>query len=333
MSDAKFKDTLEHRAATELINQNVSFDFKRFLNEIGPAPSFSEPLGPSPECLSVDVIRSYHLDELNVSGQCFVKQHVTVCSTCSELLTSYAVPQPGAMPEQLFQRISSRLRHASAKQNVKPAELPPGFALSLPFVIRWVAAPVLTAIVLVWVLYPAAPYVQQTTSRFKDAWLALRDNEAPVPNDPRELNRWFDDLVQASNRGKVPSPHRVDQMVRFAAAKSSFAPADDPNAQLWTISRTQLAAFSALSHYEALRKNTESDVPSLKDLKIAELRDINGVPAVAVDSDQIKDEAVKGLLQRSVVQSGIRRLYVYQGNKMIYDIQAPSADAAPNGPK
>src|ERR1700732_1476186 len=117
MADAKLQNALENKLATELIDENVSFDFKKFLDEARPIPSFGEPLGPTPQCLSVDLIRSYHLDELTQTARAVVQQHVTLCTTCSGHVTSDVVARPGVMPEELLQRVSDRIRGKSAKRD------------------------------------------------------------------------------------------------------------------------------------------------------------------------------------------------------------------------
>ena len=335
VSDTKLQNALENLAATELVGQNVSFDFKKFLNEVGPAPSFGQPLGPTPECLSVDVIRSFHLEQLENTLRSSVEQHVTVCSTCSELLASYVEPQPGVMPEHLFQRISTHLGRSSASDNLvkENAEAKHEFVWPrLSHLLRWVAAPAAVALVLLWVFSPATPYLQQGTSRFRDAWVAFRGRETAVPNDPRELQGMLNRLVQASNRGQLPPLHQVDRMLETVSLKSTLAQPNDPYTHLWTTGRTQLAAFDALSHYEALRKRTGNDAVSLKDLKISQLRDVNGIPGIAVESDDVRNRSVQVLLEKSVAQSGIPRLYVFQGSTLVYDI-APKPEDATFSPK
>lgn len=340
MSDTKLQSALENLAATELVDQSVSFDFKKFLNEVGPAPSFGQPLGPTPECLSVDVIRSFHLDQLENITRSSVKQHVTVCSTCSELLTSYVEPQPGVMPEHLFQRISTQMGRSSVKENSvrEKTGIKQGFVwLRPPQLLRWVAAPAAAVLVLLWVFSPGMPYLQQATSRFRDAWVASRGKETAVPNDPRELQGMLNKLVQASNRGQLPPLHQVDRMLETVSLKSTLAQPNDPYAHLWTTGRTQLAAFDVVSHYEALRRGTGNDAVSLEDLKISQLRDVDGVPAIALDSDEVKNGSVQALLEKSVAQSGIPRLYVFQGSKLVYDIApkriAPKPEDATSSPK
>jgi hypothetical protein len=118
-------------------------------------------------------------------------------------------------------------------------------------------------------------------------------------------------------------------MLESISIKSTLTPTNDPEAHLWITGRTQLAAFDAVSHYEALRKKTASDAVSLKDLKISELKDVDGVPAITVDSAEIHNADVQALLEKGVVQSGIPRLYVFQGSKLVYDISPKPVEFSP----
>src|ERR1700730_4172421 len=334
MAGAKLQNALENKLATELIDQNVSFDFKKFLDEVGPPPSFGEPLGPTPQCLSVDLIRSYHLDELTQTARTVIQQHIALCTTCSGHVTSYVEAQPGVMPEDLFQRVSDRIRGKSVKRDEQDLDIDTEnvrrFVWPAPTqLLRWVAVPAMALLVLLWVFSPATPYLQQATSRFSDAWVAFRGKETAIPNNPSELQRTLNNLVQASNRGQLPPPHKVDRMLESVSMKSTLTPPNDPNALLWITGRTQLAAFDAASHYEALRKRTSSDAVSLEVLKISELRDVDGVPAISVDSDEVYNPNVQTLLEKGVAQSGIPRLYVFQGSKLVYDISTKAENSAP----
>jgi hypothetical protein len=333
-AQTKLQNALENEFATELIDQNVSFDFKKFLDEVGPTPSFGEPLGSTPQCLSVDLIRSYHLDELTETTRTVVQQHITVCTTCSGHVTSYGTAQPGGMPEELFQRVSNRIRSKSVmragQDPVIDTKNRRRFVWPAPTqFLRRVAAPAMALLVLLWVFSPATPYLQEATSRFSDAWVAFRGKDTATPNNPSELQRMLNNLVQASNRGQLPPPHKVDRMLESVSMKSTLTEPNDPSAPLWITGRTQLAAFDAASHYEALRKRTSSDAVSLEVLKISQLRDVDGVPAIAVDSDEVYNPIVQTLLEKGVAQSGIPRLYVFQGSKLVYDISTKAENSAP----
>jgi hypothetical protein len=109
--------------------------------------------------------------------------------------------------------------------------------------------------------------------------------------------------------------------------KSTMTSPDDPAAHLWNAGRTQVAAFDALSHYEALRRRTDKDAVALEDLKISQLWDVNGVPAIAVNSDDVKNRNVQALLEKSVSEAGLSRLYVFQGSRLVYDIVPKPGDA------
>lgn len=318
MAEPKLARILEGKAATDLVDENVSFDFKTFLKNVGPAPSFTEPLGPTEDCLSVDIIRSFHLKQLRETEHTLVEKHVTVCTTCSELLVSYATDVPkGGMPDKLFQRVSARLRRSGAKENSRRA----AWNWSMPvFGLRWVALPA-AALVLVWVFYPAGPYLRSAGSRFQNAWMALNSDkkELLVPNDPQDMRPILDQMIVESNRGRLPAPHQVDVLLANVAMKSATPSSDDSQAE-WSKYRSEVAALDAMSHYEALRKGTVTAALPLRQLKIAGLSDIDGVPTIKVENDQVENETVKKLLEKSVRQSGIQRLYVYRDSKRIYDI-------------
>jgi hypothetical protein len=318
MTEPKMARIFEGKAATDLVDENVSFDFKAFLKNVGPAPSFTEPLGPTEDCLSVDIIRSFHLKQLRETEHTLVEKHVTVCTTCSELLVSYATAVPNVgMPDKLFQRVSARLRRSSPKESSRSTAR----HWSMPVLgLRWVALPA-AALVLVWVFYPTRPYLRSAASRFQNAWMALQPDkkEILVPNDPQEMRTILDQMIVESNRGRLPAPHQVDSMLASVAMKSASPSTNDSQAE-WSKYRSEVAALDAMSHYEALRKNTVTAALPLRQLKITGLSDIDGVPTIRVENDQIENETVKELLEKSVKQSGIQRLYVYKDGKRIFDI-------------
>lgn len=323
---------LNHEAV-DFVDHNVSFDFKAFLKEVGPAPSFDEPLGPSAQCLSIDQIRSYHSDGLEQ----WARDHVLSCDSCSELIRTYALSTPEAMPQDLFERISHRLKRSS---RIDGNAVRRSVWMSLPPVLRWTAAPAL-AVVLVWACYPAIPYLPRVSSRFEDAWVAFHTGNrdqgtaqlhlsgsrwlqaTPVPNDPQKMRLVLDDLILESNRGEAPLPHQVDLMIASVAKRSAVAASGDSNARLWRNYVTELAALGALSQYEALRKESTSNVPSVGQLKIEGVADIDGVPAIMLESDQVQNARVGALLGRSARESGIPRLYVYKNGNLVYDFRSP----------
>src|SRR5215470_6169512 len=144
----------EEKRAADLIDENVSFDFKKFLKNVGPAPSFSEPVGPTPQCLSVDTMWAFHPHDLSPSARTKVDEHAAGCDVCRELLASNADAQPEEMPDGLFERISGRMqRFAPSRERTREA----GFWPALSAFARWAAVPAM-AVLLAWVIYPARPY-------------------------------------------------------------------------------------------------------------------------------------------------------------------------------
>jgi hypothetical protein len=149
------RSKLEEKRAADLIDENVSFDFRKFLKKVGPSPSFSEPVGPTPECLSVDTMWTFHRNDLSSSARTKVEGHVAGCEVCRELLTSYADAKPEEMPDRLFERITDRMqRFAKSGERTREG----GFVWpTLSTVARWAAVPAM-AVLLAWVIYPARPY-------------------------------------------------------------------------------------------------------------------------------------------------------------------------------
>src|SRR5262249_26009036 len=88
----------------------------------------------------------------------------------------------------------------------------------------------------------------------------------------------------------------------------------------WTSFKTQLSVIDALSRYETVRETTGSDLTPVKFLRVADIKDVNGVPAITLDSDQESNENVRAALATSAKETGIRRLLVYQGDKLMYDL-------------
>jgi len=149
------RSKLEEKRAADLIDENVSFDFKKFLKNVGPAPSFSEPVGPTPKCLSVDTMWAFHRNDLSPSARTKVDEHVAGCQVCRELLTSYADVQPEEMPDGLFERVTGRMQgFATSREKTRES----GFVWpTLSTFARWAAVPAM-AVLLAWVIYPARPY-------------------------------------------------------------------------------------------------------------------------------------------------------------------------------
>lgn len=310
--------------AADRIGENVSFDFKRFLDQVGPAPSFQEPLGPTPQCLSVDIIRSFHVGRLSEAVRSGVQTHLTVCQVCTELVESYAAPQATRMPESLFQRIL----HSRAAE--PPIQTPSSWfpVPSRASALRWLTTAA-AALVLLWALYPARPYLDHLDSRLNDAWLAFRTGKPTMslPNDTQEADAIVKKLIQDSNRGETPAPRQVEQLLRSVTTTSLTSP-DDPRLSVWTAYRTQLTAVDALSRYEVLRKKSSTDIAPVSLLQVSEISDVNGVPAITVDSNQVGNEEVRQTLAKSAQQSGIPRLFVYQGDKLVYDLVPPDGKQA-----
>src|ERR1700751_759367 len=138
------RSKLEEKRAADLIDENVSFDFKKFLKKVGPTPSFSEPVGPTPECLSVDTMWAFHRSDLSPSARTKVEGHVAGFEVGPELLTSYADAQPEEMPDGLFERISSRMQRltASGEKAHEGGFVWPTFSAFT----RWVAIPAMAVL-------------------------------------------------------------------------------------------------------------------------------------------------------------------------------------------
>lgn len=319
MSQEKLQQNLRALQARELIRRNVNFDVDEFLDKVGPTPSFSETLGPTAECLSVDVIHAFHVGEVEAARRMAIEGHVAGCETCAELLTSYAVLRPERMPDTLFLGVTRRLRLERSLVSKKPSwrfTWP-----ALPRFVWWAAAPVI-ALLLLWIVYPARVYLNPAKSG--NSW-AFGPDRISIPSDPEGMRPLLDSLVSDVNRGDTLAPRQVQWILKSVAAKSNAVPPGDPQVQEWAAYRTQLAALNVASHYEALRKKSAADVLPLK---IAELRDVDGVPAIAVANDQMNSETSRALFEKSAWQSGTPRLYVYQGDRRVYDITASAAKSA-----
>jgi|SRR5215469_3764351 len=317
------EQTREAQAAAEHIEQNVSFDFRNFLDTVGPAPSFDVPLGPTQDCLSVDMIHSFHVGRLTMSTRGVVEGHIAICQTCAELVTSYAAENAARMPDSLFQKVTQKIARRTTDTDVRGRRsTTPWFSWhAVPQALRWASVPAL-ALVVVWVLYPTKPYFEHAGSRLNTAWTVFRNTGAKpgLPNDQREADAIVDKLIDDSNRGQTPQPHQVEQLLRRVDAKSSQVSPGDPRVPVWTSFRTQLSVIDALSRYETVRERTGSDLTPVKLLRVADIKDVNGVPAITLDSDQVSNENVREALATSAKESGIRRLLVYQGDKLMYDL-------------
>src|SRR5580700_7262798 len=159
MLENRSRNKLEEKQAADVIDENVSFDFKNFLKKVGPLPSFSEPVGPTRECLSVDTMWAFHRSDLSPSARSKVEGHVASCEICRELLTSYADAQPAEMPDGLFERISNRMQRFTApREKARGGFVWPRFSAFA----RWAAVPAM-AVLLAWVIYPARPYLGTNT--------------------------------------------------------------------------------------------------------------------------------------------------------------------------
>jgi hypothetical protein len=248
------KRRLEEQAAADLIDRNVSFDFKSFLTKIGPAPSFSEPAGPTPQCLSVDLIRAFHNGELNTSRQMAVKEHVASCETCSELLASYTQSQPAEMPEHLFQRISNRLRLAAASGKREDGQRHSW--LAAPQVARWLAAPAM-ALVLAWILYPARPYLQKSPGQEE---LAASNRELSMEQDISQLK---DRLAQNEKANAELEGDLKVVTDKLKITQQQLQKARLETAKQNTETTQKLTALDTSVHSELATKATTDDVRSV----------------------------------------------------------------------
>jgi len=261
MFEKHVQNKLDQEAAADLIDRNVSFDFRSFLRKIGPAPSFAEPIGPTPQCLSVDVIYAFQGSQLSTSERTAVEKHVASCEACSELLASYAQSPPAEMPERLFERISSRLRRASASD--KRAEKG---AFSWPTALQigqWLAVPAM-ALVLAWILYPARPYLQNSSAQVQQPTLI---SQVAMQQDISDLKDRLakDEQVNADLHGDLKV---VTDKLRIT--QGQLIKARSEAAEQVSETTEHLTALDTSVHTELATKASAEDVKTV-DTKVAKV--------------------------------------------------------------
>jgi hypothetical protein len=256
------RNKLEEKHAADLIDENVSFDFKKFLKQVGPAPSFSEPVGPTPDCLSVDTMWAFHRNDLAPSARAKIEGHVEGCEVCRELLTSYADEQPAEMPDGLFERISHRMeRFAPSRAKVRDSFWP-----TLTVFARWAAVPAM-AVLLAWVIYPARPYfskktpsIEMASSGGSDTFATKQDVEAlrkRLEKDERDKNDLQADL-------KVVTDKLTIAQGQLKKARVEAQKADQDTSQ-------KLVALDTNVHSELATKASSEDI-EVVDTKVASVR-------------------------------------------------------------
>lgn len=262
MSENRFRSKFEEKEAADLIDQNVSFDFKDFLKRVGPAPSFSEPVGPTPECLSVDAIWAFHGNSLTPSARTAVEKHVSTCEVCGELLQTYSEAQASEMPDGLFERISHRLRSSAAFRKRETGGL--SFRPRASQLGRWLAVPAM-AVVLAWVIYPARPYFQK--DRESTQLASLRDSAA-MERDIAELKDRLAQDEQANDalRGdlKVVTDKLKVTRGQLKMARKEELALDEQTTE-------KVTALDTSVHSELATKATSDDVKTV-DTKVVGVR-------------------------------------------------------------
>jgi|SRR6516162_3055248 hypothetical protein len=260
----------EEKRAADLIDENVSFDFKKFLKNVGPAPSFSEPAGPTPECLSVDTMWAFHRNELSPSARTKVDEHVAGCDVCRELLTSYADAQPEEMPDGLFERITGRMqRFATSREKTREA----GFWPALTAFARWAAVPAM-AVLLAWVIYPARPYFGKKQQSVE---MASSSDSLATKQDLEELRKRVEHDEQANNELQADLKVVTDKLTitqgQLKKARQEAVAQD-------TETTEKLTELDSSVHSELATKATTDDVKTV-DTKVTN---------VSTDLDKTKND-------------------------------------------
>src|SRR6516164_3807087 len=260
----------EEKRAADLIDENVSFDFKKFLKNVGPAPSFSEPAGPTPECLSVDTMWAFHRNELSPSARTKVDEHVAGCDVCRELLTSYADAQPEEMPDGLFERITGRMqRFATSREKTREA----GFWPALTAFARWAAVPAM-AVLLAWVIYPARPYFGKKQQSVE---MASSSDSLATKQDLEELRKRVEHDEQANNELQADLKVVTDKLTitqgQLKKARQEAVAQD-------TETTEKLTELDSSVHSELATKATTDDVKTV-DIKVTN---------VSTDLDKTKND-------------------------------------------
>jgi hypothetical protein len=135
----------------------------------------------------------------------------------------------------------------------------------------------------------------------------------------------LDSLVADVNRGNAPAPRQFEWALKSVAAKS-VSPSD-PQAKEWVTFETQLSALSAAGHFETLRKREGGETAPLG---MTNVGDEGGVPTIVIgDGARLLSEKSQVLLEKSLRQSKIPRLLVYQGDQCVYEVSANNTRTLP----
>jgi|HubBroStandDraft_4_1064222.scaffolds.fasta_scaffold03489_5 hypothetical protein len=253
MLENRSRNKLEEKQAADVIDENVSFDFKNFLKKVGPLPSFSEPVGPTRECLSVDTMWAFHRSDLSPSARSKVEGHVASCEICRELLTSYADAQPAEMPDGLFERISNRMQRFTApREKARGGFVWPRFSAFA----RWAAVPAM-AVLLAWVIYPARPYLGTNTQSVQ---MASRGDSVATKQDIEELTK------RVEQDEKVNSELQSD--LRVVTDKLTITQAQLKKARVERVAADQettqkLTALDTSVHSELASKASSDDIKNV----------------------------------------------------------------------
>ena len=81
----------DYQAAKDHLSRNSGFDFDSFLEEVRSGTVFEQPLGPGPECLSVDQISDYveNGGVLGTDEKRAIEVHLEQCNVCSQNVETY----------------------------------------------------------------------------------------------------------------------------------------------------------------------------------------------------------------------------------------------------
>jgi hypothetical protein len=259
MLENRSRNKLEEKQAADVIDENVSFDFKNFLKKVGPTPSFSEPVGPTRECLSVDTMWAFHRSDLSPSAQSKVEGHTASCEICRELLTSYADAQPAEMPDGLFERISNRMQRFTAPRE-KAREGGSGFSAFA----RWAAVPAM-AVLLAWVIYPARPYLGKNTQSVQ---MASRGDSVATKRDIEELTKRVEqaEKVNSDLQGdlRVVTDKLTITQAQLKKARVERVAADQATTQKLTALDTSVRSELATKASSDDIKNVDTEVTGVK---------------------------------------------------------------------
>lgn len=330
----------QYKEAIDYVSSKVDFDFRAFLARLEPAPSFDEPLGPSPQCLSVEQIRSFCQKEKGSAEESEIVTHLAACDVCLSFSQAYANAKVGGMPQELYDQISERLKNktGSTRRSWEAAPIWPLVENKL----KWIAVPALALIL--WIVHPyTAPYWQEALSHGKQAWHAMlktdrtRREEAraqfaktlqvlagDIPND-LDVVRNSIDIVKTASTQMTFEPHDyvVVETARANLEKRWEISQQQGQAELaWHTFNAELAAVETIARYEHLRTSVSSSATLVPPIYVKEFSVADGIPRVVIEGGKFRDASVRTLMKQSFRQTtGISRLDVYHGNRFLYTLQ------------